>query len=322
MHPLSPFINTNLVLLTHEVTSKEWFRMAMETIQSLYKMISIERMEAYVNGEVTFNGCCHISFDDGDSSVYENAFPILEEMNIPSSLFVSPMIAKNESNFWFQELSILQRKLGVKPLKEMICETLGTSYSQIENYPLNSLFKGMKIEDMWKVINATKKKFQIEIDRKFNMTSEQLKEVHYSNLIKIGAHTLNHPILKNETDDNSKNEIYGSIEELSDLLGENIRYFAYPNGTPGLDYGQREITYLKEKNIKLAFTTDSGFVNKKAAFSITREGLSGSQKESAFWIRTKLTLLPFLNAIRKYTGVGRLVEERKEIRDLAIFKSG
>lgn len=54
-----------------------------------------------------------------------------------------------------------------------------------------------------------------------------------------------------------------------------MNYFAYPNGRPGLDFGEREISYLKENNIALAFSTELGHLSVNTnPFSIPRMGFA------------------------------------------------
>jgi peptidoglycan/xylan/chitin deacetylase (PgdA/CDA1 family) len=126
-----------------------------------------------------------------------------------------------------------------------------------------------------------------------NMNLAQLKEVEASGLVTIGAHTLNHPILKNEDNQTSYTEITDSINKLEQLLGHPVKYFAYPNGRPGLDFGEREINYLKNKNISLAFSTELAHLSvSENRFSIPRMN----------YARMGLSPLNLLVAFRLYIG--------------------
>ena len=95
------------------------------------------------------------------------------------------------------------------------------------------------------------------------MDLDQLLEVESSGLITVGAHTLNHPILKNESDEVSYYEITDSIFELQKVLKHQIRYFAYPNGIPDYDFSEREISFLIRNNISLAVSGDGKFISKQ-----------------------------------------------------------
>lgn len=322
MHPLSLFGSTNLVLLFHTVPSSDWFRNTLKTIKHIYRFISVEDIESYYYNSRSFNNCCHICFDDGTRSVCEHAFPVLQEMNIPATLFVSPKVISEESNYWFQELSYLRNHLSDNVVKEMICETLEVDYEQIKTYRVLYLFKCMKLKDIFQVISAIKEKYGITIDKKFNLTKDQLLELNNSNLITIGAHTMNHPILYNETDDDSEKEIQESIKKLFNMLNKDIKYFAYPNGSIGLDFGVREQLILQKNKIKLAFSTNNDFFDKKTnPLNIPRFGFSGLKIENSAYIFGKLFIVPIWHNILDIRFLGKTERrERKEIKNFSIFK--
>ena len=111
----------------------------------------------------------------------------------------------------------------------------------------------MQINQIHEIIKQYREKNHTPKKLFQNMTVSNLKEVNQSGLVTIGAHTINHPVLKNENDVTSKYEINESINDLSGILNREIKYFSYPNGIPGIDFSERERTYLRESGIQLAF---------------------------------------------------------------------
>ena len=84
----------------------------------------------------------------------------------------------------------------------------------------------------------------------------------------------------------SKKEIVDSIRELENILAHEVKYFAYPNGTPILDFSLREIEILKNTNCSLAFSTEEKrFYINRQSFIIPRFGLSTGNK---FFIKAKI----------------------------------
>jgi len=315
MHPLSLVKSTNYVTVFHRIHSKNWFKNTLKTISKIYKFIPIEEIESYYYENKRFNNCVHICFDDGDKTIYDNAFPVLRKMNIPASLFVSPKIIKNERNYWFQKVKDIEDIL----IKETVCELMNCNYEQIREYSKMSILKSMSIDNILKTIEILKEKHNVYSNKNLNMTENQLIELHNSNLFKIGAHSMNHPVLRNETDNTSEEEIRESIRILSQMLNSEIKYFAYPNGEIiGLDYGKREMKTLKENDIRLAFTSENNFFNKKHnPLAIPRCGLS---RGGNIFVLIKLLLGSNWDLIKNI--VKREISEeaqRKEIRDLSIF---
>lgn len=317
-------MSTNLVLHFHAVPSIDWFRNALNGIRCLYKFIPAENIVSYYRDGKKFNSCCHICFDDGDRTFYDNAFPVLKETNIPATLFVSPKIISNGCNYWFQDLSYISNRLNDASLKEVICDVFDCKYAQIEKYMVLSLFKCMKIRDIFKVMEALKKKHSINVDNKQNITISELRELGSSNLIMIGAHTMNHPILSNETNEDAEKEIRESINMLSQILEKEVRYFSYPNGVTGLDYGMREKLMLSENKVKLSFSTDSGFFGEKTdLLSFPRHGFGSLEREDSVRILGRLMFLPIWDILRNMSKPERIDirerRERKEIKDLRIL---
>jgi peptidoglycan/xylan/chitin deacetylase (PgdA/CDA1 family) len=80
--------------------------------------------------------------------------------------------------------------------------------------------------------------------------------------ITIGAHTRNHPILRLLSDEDSRTEIHGSVDDLHALLGQKPTLFAYPNGRYMDDFEDRHCDILSTQ-VKYAFATGGG-VNRKS----------------------------------------------------------
>lgn len=316
MHPLSPFVSTNLALFFHDVPSTDWFRSTLEAVRNIYSFVSIQDVEAYYYSDRKFNNRCLITFDDGCRSFYEKVFPVLREMNVPAALFVSPKIIAGRLNYWFQELGYIKSRIGDALLRETIRKTLSCDYANLSKYSIASIFKCMKIKDILLLLESIKEKHKINIDQQYNITESELLKLSDSGLISIGAHTMNHPILSNETDQDAEKEIRESIEKLSQMMNRKVQYFAYPNGKAGLDYGTREQSILQENNIRLALTTQTKFFNMKAnPLAIPRGGFSGIKSENKAWILTKLCLIPIWDKIRR----GAEERERSELKNMRLF---
>jgi peptidoglycan/xylan/chitin deacetylase (PgdA/CDA1 family) len=109
--------------------------------------------------------------------------------------------------------------------------------------------------------------------------------------ISIESHTINHPILPNCSNDDAESEIQNSKHLLENILGRQVKGFAYPNGS----YSMREIAYLKKHGYKYAFTTKPDYLNPskiKCHYSLPRfevfDGVSFEEnicRMSGVWFR-------------------------------------
>tara|TARA_B100000315_G_C14567517_1_gene583735 strand:- start:1486 stop:2427 length:942 start_codon:yes stop_codon:yes gene_type:complete len=309
----------NQVFLFHKIPSIKWFKSTLSTIKTIYNYISINNIESYYYDNKILNNSCHVTFDDGDISVYENAFPILKELKIPATIFVSPKVIQNGTNYWFQELSYLENTIGKSEIINTLSKVMKCSSKLIEDFSVDSLFNSLKINDINRVIKHIKRGNNIECTKKFNMTINQLLEMNESKLITVGSHTLSHPILANENFIDCENEIKESILLLSKMLSKKIKYFAYPNGLTGNDYTNREKRILAENGIKIAFATNYGeyFTPNTDQLGIARTGISRGRRPLIY---SKILLCPVWESLLKIISRGNTQrKERKLIKDINVL---
>ena len=59
------------------------------------------------------------------------------------------------------------------------------------------------------------------------------------------------------------------------MIKKPVKYFAYPNGRPGIDFGEREINCLQNNNISMAFSSELDHLPAKVnMYSIPRMGFA------------------------------------------------
>lgn len=82
------------------------------------------------------------------------------------------------------------------------------------------------------------------------MTRKQIKEMSLS--FDIGSHTQHHVRLANSKPNTILNEISNSKKELTELLGREILFFAYPYGS----YNSEVVKYVSQSQFEVAFTIE------------------------------------------------------------------
>ena len=94
------------------------------------------------------------------------------------------------------------------------------------------------------------------------MSWETLRTIASHELVSVGAHTANHPILSRLEDPFAlRDEIAGCRERISRKLGSDVDFFAYPNGQPE-DLSPEVVSLVREAGYSAAFTTTQG-VNRR-----------------------------------------------------------
>jgi peptidoglycan/xylan/chitin deacetylase (PgdA/CDA1 family) len=241
----------SLVLVFHKEENGPLFEKIILALKSKYSLVSAVELENLIKLEKIPDNICHISFDDGEKSFYNVVFPLLKKHLVPVSLFVSPEIISTGTNYWFQEIAGYDEKI----LKTMIARQLGISASSLHKYKAQSILKSLNVATIKKTVELYQLHTNCERKMPQNMNLSQLREVDVSGFVATGAHTLSHPVLKNEDDGSCFYEIKESIRGLEVLLGHTVSYFAYPNGRLGIDFGDREMNCLRENNISMGFST-------------------------------------------------------------------
>lgn len=315
-HPLSPFTSTNLALHFHRTPSAAWFRQALETIGQLYRFVGIDDVRACFYGGQRLNGACHVTFDDGDRTFVDVALPVLEAMSVPATLFVAPGVLAGGRAYWFQELRYVRQHVVDDAIRGEVAAQTGWDEAQLAPYPVGVLFKALPLAAIWAVIDALEQRYGLPHAPAATISLQEAAALDRHPLVAIGAHSLTHPVLANESAAESERQIVGSVQELAALLGRPVRDFAYPNGVAGLDYGTREQASLRAAGVELAFATDSGYFGPSTdPLAIPRGGLAASPRETVPWIAAKLLAMPAWDRLRADA-------ENQERRRLAALLAG
>ena len=261
----------SIVLVFHKEDDGPLFEKIIVALKARYKLVSAAELKDLLVKKEEVKNICHISFDDGYKSFYTVIFPVLQKHKIPVSLFVSPQVIILDKNYWFQEMEGYNEAL----LKNIIAGRLNVSSDLLGRFSIMAIFKCLPANTINDIIVQYQQQTGTGIKASENISINQLKEMSSSGLITVGAHTINHPVLANETDSGCRYEIEGSIKQLESILGQPVKYFAYPNGRPGFDFDEREISYLKENKITLAFSTELAHISTNTnPLSIPRMGFA------------------------------------------------
>jgi len=206
----------------------KWF------LKNKFTFISLDELSYILRGKKEFSsGLVCITVDDGFRDNLTNVIPAIVKYSIPTTFFISTEPIKNGVFWW---------SFAKKDKK--------FSKSGLEN---KNILKGMRETDRLKYLNEIREKYIIEREA---MTPGEIEEIAKIPVVTIGSHTVNHSILVNCTNEESKKEIEDSKYIIENWINNDVKYFSYPNG----DFGEREELYLKEHNYKLAFTTRPNFI--------------------------------------------------------------
>ena len=247
LEPIARLVNRKKlrVLAYHKVGNIAAFEKHILHLRKFYNIIDIHTLNSVIEqGGGLKDNSVLITFDDGDRSFYENAFPILNKYKVPATLFVITGLLNSSIPFWWEELEyILGEEEGHKKAWEV---------------------KGWKNEERlsyFSIIRKTSTKPQLKT---FQLNTKELIEMNLGG-ISIANHSHTHPMF----DRCQVNTLKEELDKSSNYLKTNkldYQYFAYPNG----NWDLRSEMVLKEYNINLAFLFDHKLSDLKNPLRISR----------------------------------------------------
>ena len=202
-----------------------------------------------------------ITFDDGYAGNYEHAFPVLERLGVPATIFLTTGFLDG-GEFWFD---IARRVIAFESehparvpveIKRRLDE-LAASTSLPRDTPrvlaaLKSESQAGRSEFIGACQNA-----ELPISPGYRPLSwDQVREMARST-IAFGGHTVNHPILSSLSKAEQRDEIFDCARRMTEEIGDAPTLFAYPNGGVR-DYNAVTVAALHDAGFKAAFTTARG----------------------------------------------------------------
>jgi peptidoglycan/xylan/chitin deacetylase (PgdA/CDA1 family) len=244
----------------------ETFTWQMQLINKHFTPLSISTALKHLeNGTLPPNAIC-VTFDDGYVNNLEVAAPLLKRLSIPATVYVATGFSYGE-NMWNDRLLDLVSNQELTELDlSLINETnrvLTHQQSRIDaaHFLINKI-KYLPFKERKDLIDQLYKTHNIEENSARMMTPDQIKKLpEYG--IEIGAHTVDHPILKVNDEAVQFLQMKTSKDALEEWLGRPVKGFAYPNGKYQTDYDENTRDLAKQAGFDYAVSTNWGVSDKQ-----------------------------------------------------------
>jgi len=178
-----------------------------------------------------------ITFDDGFYNNYELLFPIIQELQIPVTIFVTTIQLHGYDILWPDYLdlssSLAPEKITIEG--KVYNKKKGVFFNE-QSQSLKQQMRLSTSEEKIKILNGLKLYSNFMQDEKFDlywklMNEEQLKEISSNPLVTIGAHGSWHNNLSEISEIDAIQELLESKNYLEKLIGKEIVHLAYPDGS-------------------------------------------------------------------------------------------
>lgn len=235
--------------LSSLVISTETLRRQLEQLARARELVSLAdacRILAAPPGARPGRDVVTITFDDGYADVHGLALPILAELRIPATAFISTGYVGTARRLPHDRLHAALTELaarGIPPeraaLSRAVQPLLTGCAAGGPAATLDRLIARLGQDALLAVADA--------LDARVGLRQEELppatRVMDWDELralaaggVELGGHTVRHAVLTHLGAEEARREVAGCREALADRLGRSPRFFAYPNGyhTPAL----------------------------------------------------------------------------------------
>jgi peptidoglycan/xylan/chitin deacetylase (PgdA/CDA1 family) len=249
----------------------ETFRQHINILKHYFNIVKLaDWIQLKSEGKELPSKSCAITFDDGWVDNFEFAFPVLNELNVPATIFlVSNMVGKN-AVFWPERLTRLINEISSHYPQYWLHRELKWLQKDANNYRFSERLPTR--EELSALIACVKNYSDQEINDRLThietvlqidtgipspslLNWKQVTEMVSSGLVEIGSHTRHHVRLNEQTPvELIKNEIINSKAEIEKNIDQTVKTFCFPNG----DYYSQSLELVRQ-NYLGAVTTQSGW---------------------------------------------------------------
>jgi peptidoglycan/xylan/chitin deacetylase (PgdA/CDA1 family)/CelD/BcsL family acetyltransferase involved in cellulose biosynthesis len=236
-------------------------------IEYLTRHFHLVSLDQLASGQLPCNGkrwSVAITFDDGYRDNFIHAFPFLQKIGIPATIFLTTGYIESGLLPWYDQVR-LAFKLTSQPRFSL--QAVGGPSGELDSDARR--LKAIELVLAWLRMTGDGNRLSclpelfrdLRVPNELNLPATMLKwnEIRQMSKggISFGAHTVTHPVLGTLTVSRLREEIVGSKKTVEDRLQIPVRHFAYPFGKPE-DFGCDAKRIVQAAGFQSAVTTMFG----------------------------------------------------------------
>jgi peptidoglycan/xylan/chitin deacetylase (PgdA/CDA1 family) len=234
-------------------------------------IISLDEMhQRLISGETGRRFVC-ITFDDGYRDNLRWAYPLLRKYEVPFALYIPTSFPDRLGELWWVAVEAVIGKNSRIGLtidgKDRFFECDSIREKRLLYNDVYGWLRSMKSEaELRKVVRDLAVRHGVdmaEVCADECMDWDEIGQLAADPLCTIGAHTVNHVMLKKlDADQAVRSEMEQSRAVIEAALGKRPQHLSYPVGDP-TSAGPREFRIASELGFKTAVTTRPGVIFRK-----------------------------------------------------------
>jgi peptidoglycan/xylan/chitin deacetylase (PgdA/CDA1 family) len=267
------------------------FARQMRFLSRHYRVISLDDLSHMLTGRRDWvERAVAITFDDGYEDNHRLAWPILRELGLPATIYLTTDYIGAAEGIWLNRLHVALRHTPLDRIKAPEVLGLGASPLPLRSpserlaaagalsdrlYDVPPGPRGVLTEQLVQALHVDLAGLAPRPSALRFLSWEQVREMADGGLVTFGSHGRSHSIMSRLPDGILRDELTVSKATIEREVGQPVRHFAYPNGGPG-DWDQRSADLLPELGYAAAVTMCRGLVEPGAnAFELPRVGYNG-----------------------------------------------
>ena len=250
------------------------------------------------------------TFDDGYRDNRDFALAVMREFDAPFTVYVASDFAEGNGKLWWVALEMVIAKAAtIEATIDGVASRIDTSTLAAKEAAFDRLHDWLRglpgQDDLAGEIGALCAKHDIDqaaICRELCMSWDELKPFANERLVGIGAHSITHCNLAQQSEEIAGEEISMSRVQIESSLQKAVAHLAYPYGDR-LAARAREFALAKKAGFKTAVTTRPGMIFPEIAEHLTalpRVSLNGKyQNERILPVLTSGAATAIWNGFRR-----------------------
>lgn len=274
--------------LLPEVCDVARFESQLSILKRWFNVVPLARaVELAAQGDLPARTVC-ITFDDGYLDNAEIALPLLQRYGLPATFFIATGYL-GDGMMWNDKIieSVRARPAGEWDLSWLDLGRRDISDWASKRDVLGELIVHLKHQSPDRRSECADRLYRDAdvLHERMMMTDDEVRTLDAEGM-DIGGHTVSHPILTRQSDEDALHEMRSGRETLEAMIDASVPLFAYPNGKAGADFDARHAQMVCEAGFEAAFSTVWGYANHDSPrYELPRVGL---EKESGWRFGAKL----------------------------------
>jgi peptidoglycan/xylan/chitin deacetylase (PgdA/CDA1 family)/CelD/BcsL family acetyltransferase involved in cellulose biosynthesis len=241
-------------------TTTKLFSECMRFMARSKKVVSLNDLVTHLDGDST-EPVFAITFDDGYRDNYENAFPILQNLGLPATIFLTTGSMDSREPLWFEQLAFALKSTAREFIDVEVDLPrrlfLRTKAERLQaNHQIFSVLRGFPDAERRRLLAQILQQLGVsgDGDRCNKMlTWDQVRHMK-SRGIEFGGHTVTHPFISKLSRESIFREVSDCKRRIEEELQSPSDFFAYPNGREAdFDSGNKEL--IRNVGYRAAVTT-------------------------------------------------------------------